>query len=99
MAKLAALERTSSSCSDGCATSFKYGNQPWNGCSTTGDVHSTTCRNGRNYKTYIECMDGGRFLAWRNAEMRWYCSSLHAGGKLAGEKVQVAELKRSGRPR
>jgi len=97
MAKLAELEKTSSNCTDGCQTSFKYGNQPWNGCSTTGDVHSTTCRNGRNYKTYIECMDGGRFLGWRNPEMRWYCSSLHAAGKLAGEKPQVAELKRSGR--
>jgi hypothetical protein len=95
MAKLAALERSSGSCTDGCATSFKHGNQPWNGCSTTGDLISTTCRNGRNYKTYIGCMDGGRFLGWRNNEMRWYCSSLHAAGKLAGEKVQVAELKRS----
>jgi hypothetical protein len=97
MAQLAALERTSSSCADGCATSFKHRNQPWNGCSTTGDLISTTCRNGRNYKTYVECMDGGRFLAWRPAEMRWYCSSLHAAGKLAGERVQVAELKRSAR--
>jgi hypothetical protein len=97
MAQLAALERTSSSCADGCATSFKHGNQPWNGCSTTGDLISTTCRNGRNYKTYVECMDGGRVLAWRNAEIRWYCSSLHAAGKLSGEKVQVAELKRSAR--
>jgi hypothetical protein len=95
MAKLAAIERAASSCADGCATSFKYGNQPWNGCSTTGDLISTTCRNGRNYKTYVGCMDGGRFLGWRNNEMRWYCSSLHAAGKLAGEKVQVAELKRS----
>jgi hypothetical protein len=97
MAKLAALERTSGNCTDGCQTSFKYGNQPWNGCSTTGDLISTTCRNGRNYKTYFECMDTGRFLGWRNPEMRWYCSSLHAAGKLAGEKVQVAELKRSAR--
>jgi hypothetical protein len=42
-------------------------------------------------------MDAGLFLAWRNAEIRWYCSSLHAAGKLSGEKVQVAELKRSAR--
>jgi hypothetical protein len=97
MAQLAAIERTSSSCADGCATSSKYGNQPWNGCSTTGDLISTTCRNGRNYKTYVQCMESGLFLAWRSAEMRWYCSSLHAAGKLAGEKVQVAELKRSTR--
>jgi hypothetical protein len=37
------------------------------------------------------------FLAWRQYEVWWYCSSLHAAGKLPGEKVQVAELKRSGR--
>ena len=99
MAKLAALEKTSSSCTDGCQTSFKHGNQPWNGCSTTGDIFSTTCRNTRNYKTYFECKDARMFLGARNAEAWWNCSSLLAGGKLAGEKVQVAELKRSGRTR
>jgi hypothetical protein len=100
MAKLAALEKTSSNCTDGCQTSFKYGNQPWNGCSaSTGDFTlSTTCRNGRNYKTYQECRETGMFLAWRQYEVWWYCSSLHAAGKLSGEKQQqVAELKRSGR--
>jgi hypothetical protein len=102
MAKLAALEKTSSNCTDGCQTSFKYGNQPWNGCSTTGDIFSATCRNTRNYRTYFECKDTGLFLGARPAEVWWYCSSLLAGGKLAGEKlaaqkVQVAELKRSGR--
>ena len=97
MARLAALEKTSSNCTDGCQTSFKYGNQPWNGCSTTGDIFSATCRNARNYKTYFECRDTGLFLAWRNAEVWWYCSSLLAGGKLAGEKIRVAELKRTAR--
>ena len=99
MAKLAALEKTSSSCTDGCQTSFKYGNQPWNGCSaSSGDFTlSTTCRNVRNFKTYEECRETGMFLAWRQYEVWWYCSSLHAGGKLSGEKQQVAELKRSGR--
>jgi len=99
MARIAALEKTSSSCADGCATSFKYGNQPWNGCSvSSGDFTlSTTCRNGRNYKTYQECRETGMFLAWRQYEVWWYCSSLHAAGKLSGEKLQVAELKRSGR--
>lgn len=98
MARIAALEKTSSNCTDGCQTSFKYGNQPWNGCSTSGDFTlSTTCRNGRNYKTYQECRETGMFLAWRQFEVWWYCSSLHAGGKLSGEKQQVAELKRSGR--
>ena len=97
MAKLAALEKTSSNCTDGCQTSFKYGNQPWNGCSgSSGDFTlSTTCRNARNYKTYQECRETGMFLAWRQHEVWWYCSSLHAAGKLSGEKQQqVAELKR-----
>ena len=99
MARIAALEKTSSSCADGCATSFKHGNQPWNGCSvSSGDFTlSTTCRNGRNFKTYQECRETGMFLAWRQYEVWWYCSSLHAAGKLSGEKLQVAELKRSGR--
>jgi hypothetical protein len=99
MARIAALEKTSSNCTDGCQTSFKYGNQPWNGCSvSSGDFTlSTTCRNGRNYKTYQECRETGMFLAWRQYEVWWYCSSLHAAGKLSGEKVQVAELKRPGR--
>ena len=97
MAKLAALEKTSSNCTDGCQTSFKHGNQPWNGCSTTGDIFSTTCRNVRNYKTYYECRDTTMFVGWRQNDAWWHCSSLLAGGKLAGEKYQVAELKRSGR--
>ena len=99
MAKLAQLERTSSNCTDGCNSSFKYRNQPWNGCSVSGAEFgfSNTCRNVRNYKTYYECKDTTQFLGWRNADAWWYCSSLLAGGKLAGEKVQVAELKRSGR--
>jgi hypothetical protein len=97
MARIAALEKTSSNCADGCQTSFKYGNQPWNGCSGSGETLSTTCRNVRNFKTYQECRETGMFLAWRQFEVWWYCSSLHAGGKLSGEKLQVAEIKRSGR--
>jgi len=97
MARIAALEKTSSNCTDGCQTSFKHGNQPWNGCSGSGGAFSTTCRNGRNYKTYQECRESGIFLAWKHWETWWYCSSLHAAGKLSGEKLQVAELKRSGR--
>jgi hypothetical protein len=96
MAKFAALERTSSNCNDGCESSFKYRNQPWNGCSTTGAEFgfSPTCRNGRNYKTYFECRDGGLFLGARNNEVWWYCSSLLAGGKLAGEKfVEMRTLR------
>ena len=99
MARLKELERTSSNCTDGCQTSFKYGNQPWNGCSFSGGdfQFSTTCRNVRNFKTYLECREHGLFLAWRNSEVWLYCSSLIAGGKLSGEKVQVAEVTRSGR--
>jgi hypothetical protein len=37
------------------------------------------------------------FLAWKHYEVWWYCSSLHAAGKLSGEQQRVAELKRSGR--
>lgn len=98
MGKLAALEKISSNCTDGCQTSFKYGNQPWNGCSgSSGDFTlSTTCRNVLNFKTYQECRETGMFLGWRPYEVWWYCSSLHAAGKLAGEKQrQFAELKRS----
>lgn len=99
MARIAALEKTSSNCTDGCQTSFKYGNQPWNGCSvSSGDFTlSTTCRNVRNFKTYQECRENGLFLAWRQFEVWWYCSSLHAGGKLSGEKLQVADIRRSAR--
>ena len=57
------------------------GNQPWNGCSTTGDTFSPTCRNVRNYKTYSECRESGLFLGWRNNEIWWYCTSLAAGQK------------------
>jgi hypothetical protein len=97
MAKLAALERTSSNCTDGCQTSFKYGNQPWNGCSTTGDIFSATCRNVRNFKTYQECTEHGLLLGYNRAGTWWYCTSLLGGGKLGGEKPQqMAELKRSG---
>jgi hypothetical protein len=97
MARIAALEKTSSNCTDGCQTSFKHGNQPWNGCSGSAGSFSTTCRNVRNYKTYQECRESGILLAWKHGETEWYCSSLHTAGKLSGEKLQVAELKRSGR--
>jgi hypothetical protein len=58
---------------------------------------SATCRNVHNYKTYAECQNSRLFLGGNNAGAWWYCSSLLAGGKLAGERIQVAELKRSGR--
>ena len=88
MARLAQLERTSGNCTDGCQTSFKYGNQPWNGCSSTGDTFSPTCRNVRNFKTYAECTEHGLFVGWHRNAVWGYCTSLLAGNKL------VAELKR-----
>jgi len=100
MEKIAAFERISNNCNDGCQTSFKYRDQPWNGCSASGGYPpplSPTCRNVHNYKTYAECQNTGMFLGADLRGVWWYCSSLHAGGKLAGEKLQVAELKRSGR--
>jgi hypothetical protein len=92
MAQLAQLEKTSSNCTDGCQTSFKYGGAPWNGCSTTGGTLSPTCRNVHNFKTYFECRDHGLLLGWRSNEVAWYCSSL-----AVGQKYKVAELKRPGR--
>lgn len=99
MARIKELERTSSNCTDGCQTSFKYGNQPWNGCSGSAGlfVYMTTCRNVRNFKTYEECRETGHFLGARHYEVWVYCSSLLASGKLSGEKVQIAEVRQSGR--
>jgi hypothetical protein len=94
LAKFAQLERTSSNCSDGCQTSFKHGNAPWNGCSASSGVFSPTCRNVRNFKSYFECRDYGRFLGWRDNEVWGYCTSL-----AAGDKFNVAELKPPGRQR
>ena len=94
MAKLAALEKTSSSCTDGCQTSFKSGNAPWIGCNASGGVFSPTCRNGLNFKTYAECVEKGVLLGYRSGEQWAYCTSL-----AAGQKFQAAELGRSERPR
>ncbi|MEA2887709.1 MAG: hypothetical protein QOD11_2069 [Bradyrhizobium sp.] len=75
-AKLARLASVTGSCVGGCATSFRSGNAPWHGCSVSGGMYSSTCRNTRNYKTYAECTEGGLTLGWRNAEAAWGCSSL-----------------------
>jgi hypothetical protein len=92
LARLAEIERTSSNCTDGCQTSFRHGNSPWNGCSASGDTFSPTCRNVRNFQTYFECREHGLFLGWRHNDVWWYCSSL-----AAGQKFKVAELKPPGR--
>lgn len=77
LAKLQRLERSSGSCNGGCATSFPSGNRPWVGCSVSGwPMYSGTCKNGRNYKTYVECTETSYFLAWKPMEVHWYCTSL-----------------------
>jgi hypothetical protein len=43
-------------------------------------------------------LDTKQFLGDNLKRARFICNSLLAGGKLAKEKQQVAELKRSGRP-
>jgi len=97
LGKIAKLEKASSSCNGGCATSFKRGNAPWVGCSEAGGYFSTfspTCTDTLTYKTYVECMDTKVFLGLDRNRAWWYCTSLSAGGKF-----QVAELRRSRRPR
>lgn len=77
MAKLASLERISGSCVDGCQTSFRTGNAPWRGCSSSGwPALSSTCRNIYHFKTYAECTGTGMLLGWQSRELTWYCTSL-----------------------
>ena len=97
LAKLAALEKASSSCNGGCETSFKSGNAPWVGCSETGPEItnlSSTCTDTLTYKHYADCHDTKAFLGWDKNKIWWHCSSLLAGGKF-----KVADLGRSGHPR
>jgi len=66
-----------SSCVDGCVTSFRSGNKPWVGCNGAGwPALSQTCRNVGHYKTYNECTTAGLAVGWRSGEISWYCSSL-----------------------
>ena len=75
-AKLAKLERETSSCTGGCQSSFKTADKPWVGCNSSGGVYSATCRNTGNYKSYDECKEAGRITGWRSGESSAYCSSL-----------------------
>jgi hypothetical protein len=43
----------------------------------------------------LECRDTKVFLGLERNKVWWFCSSMAAGGKFAGEKYKVAE--RSGR--
>lgn len=96
LGRLARLERSASSCNGGCETSYRVGNAPWVGCSFSGGSEpltthfSPTCRDTLTYNTYAQCVETKAFLGATPRESRWICSSLLAGGKLAGER-QVAE--------
>jgi hypothetical protein len=95
LGKLARLEKLSSSCNGGCATSFKTGNEPWVGCSESAGYFSTfsaTCRDTLTYASYTGCVETKMFTGWERNRAWWYCNSL-----LAGNRFKVAELKRSGR--
>jgi hypothetical protein len=106
LGRIAKLEKAASSCNGGCETSFKSGNEPWVGCSEAAGLFHTfspTCRDTLTYKTYVECKETKVFLGLDRNKAWWFCTSLLAGGKLAGElagaKYKVAELKRSRGPR
>src|SRR3954469_11130208 len=66
----ARLRRSVSSCDGGCQTSFRSGNRPWIGCSASAwPMGSSTCKNGRKYKSYVECTEASYFLAWKPMEL------------------------------
>jgi hypothetical protein len=90
LGKIAELEKLASSCNGGCETSFRVGNAPWVGCSETGPEGSNfsgTCRDTLTYQTYLECKETKMFLGESPRKAWWLCTSLLAGGKLAGEKT------------
>ena len=95
LARIAELERRASSCNGGCETSFRSGNAPWVGCSEaagTWSTFSSTCKDTLTYKTYLECKETKVFLGLDQRKAWWFCSSMQAGGKFAGEKnYKVAE--------
>ena len=75
--KLRRIERSVSSCDGGCQSSLPSRGRPWVGCSASAwPMGSATCKNGRNYKSYVECTEASYFLAWKPMEVWWYCSSL-----------------------
>jgi hypothetical protein len=97
LARIATLDKASSSCNGGCETSVKTGNAPWVGCSEAGGLFHTfsaTCRDTLTYRSYEECRETKAFLGLDRNKAWWLCTSLAAGGKF-----QVAEIKRATRPR
>jgi hypothetical protein len=99
MGRIASLEARASSCNGGCATSFRSGKEPWIGCSESGGQldygpFSPTCRDTITHSSYQNCVETKVFLAENRNKAHWLCSSLQAGNRF-----QVAELKRVKRPR
>ncbi len=103
LGKISRLEKSASSCNGGCETSYRVGNAPWVGCSFSGSEpftshFSATCRDTLTYNTYAQCVETKALLGSTSRESRWICTSLLAGGELAGEK-QVAKIRAAASPR
>lgn len=99
LARIAALEKVASNCNGGCESSMRHGKDPWVGCSESGGgaanaPFSPTCRDSLTYKSYVDCVETKVFLGEYRNRAYWICSSLSAGNKF-----QVAELKRPKHPR
>lgn len=97
LGRIARLEKVASNCNGGCESSLPHGKDPWVGCSGssaggTNAPFSPTCRDNLTYKNYVECVETKVFLGDFRNKAYWICSSLSAGNKF-----QVAELKRSRR--
>jgi hypothetical protein len=95
LGRIAKLEKVASNCNGGCESSLPHGKDPWVGCSgssagNTNAPFSPTCRDNLTYKNYVECVETKVFLGDFRNKAYWICSSLSAGNKF-----QVAELKRS----
>ncbi|MGJ4998059.1 hypothetical protein ACQR0Z_26795 [Bradyrhizobium sp. HKCCYLS3077] len=91
--RITKLERAASSCNGGCETSFKSGNQPWIGCSLSGQESvpfDGKCSDTLTYAHYSDCQQTKAFLGWDRNKIWWHCSSLQVGNKF-----KVAEIKRS----
>ncbi|MGJ5178854.1 hypothetical protein ACQR16_27490 [Bradyrhizobium oligotrophicum] len=90
--RISRLERAASSCNGGCETSFRSGNQPWVGCSLSGQEampFDGKCSDTLTYAHYSDCQQTKALLGWDRNKIWWHCSSLQVGGKF-----KVAEIKR-----
>lgn len=98
LGRIASLEKVASNCNGGCESSMPHGKDPWVGCSESGGGQanapfSPTCRDNLTYKSYEDCVETKVFLGDYRNRAYWICSSLSAGNKF-----QVAELKRPKHP-